>query len=227
VIYLSGCVTQTMLAHPRPDLGVMLQPGMGNAIPFAWLPWAADNGCYAQGERFDAGEWLAWLGSLRPHRGTCLFATAPDVVGDWSPSWARSQLYLPTIQQLGFRPALVAQDGMPLRALDLGGFDVLFIGGTDEFKLSEDAYELAAKAHRQGRWVHMGRVNSLRRLTACRVSLIDSADGTFVKFGPDRNLPQVYDWLDTLQQQSVLTPPRVELPRVPLGHPALRRGGQR
>lgn len=203
MIYLSGCVTQTMLANPRPDLGIMLQPGMGNAIPFEWVTWAADNGCFAQGDAFDPGAWLAWLAGLRQHRARCLFAVAPDVLGDHEATWARSVPYLPTIQQLGFRPALVAQDGMPLRALDLAGYEALFIGGTDMFKLSEQAYALAAKAKRQGRWVHLGRVNSLRRLRAANLHGIDSADGTFVKWAPDRNLPRVYDWLDALQDGQI------------------------
>lgn len=204
MIYLTGCITPTMMAHPRPDLGAMLQPGIGNVVGLSWLPWAADNGCFAKGADFDHGEWLEWLAGKRLGRHTCLFAVAPDVLGDWQATWERSAPYFPTIRQLGFKPALVAQDGMPLRVLDLDGYDALFIGGTDDYKLSEDAYAAAAKAKSQGRWVHLGRVNSLRRLTAARVSLFDSADGTFVRFGPDRRLPEVYDWLDQVNGQAVL-----------------------
>lgn len=188
-----------MLANPRDDLGIMLQPGMGNnPAPLEFWPWAADNGCFSQGAKFDAGAWLEWLASLRRYRHTCLFAVAPDVLGDWEATWARSRPYLQTIEQLGFKPALVAQNGVPRRILDLGGFDCLFIGATDEWKFSEEAYALAEKAKRQGRWVHQGRVNSLHRLTAMHVAGFDSADGTYVKYGPDRNLANVYDWLDQL-----------------------------
>ncbi len=207
MIYLSGAITPTLVNRPRPDLGVMLNPG-GNrgaaAAALRFLPWAADNGCFALGDRFDSGEWLEWLASLRPWRASCLFAVAPDVLCDWSATWERSEPFLPTIRQLGFKAALVAQNGMPLRMLDLAGFDALFIGGDDAFKLSEHAYALAAKAKRQGRWVHMGRVNSLRRLRAARVSAFDSADGTFVRYAPDRHLPTVYDWLDIINGQEVL-----------------------
>lgn len=203
-MYLTGCITQTMLAHPRADLGVMLQPGMRNLVDFNFTHWAADNGCFAQGEAFDPGAWLEWLAARRSGRATCLFAVAPDVLGDWQGTWERSAPYFPTLRQLGFKPALVAQDGMPLRLLDLGGFDVLFIGGSDDYKLSEDAYAAAARAKQRGLWVHLGRVNSLRRLRAARVSSFDSADGTFVKYGPDRRLPEVYDWLDAVNGQSTL-----------------------
>lgn len=196
MIYLSGKLNAAALKHQRPDLGVMFQPGGGAGIgrePLRFLPWAADNGCFAQGPRFDAGDWLEWLASLRQYRDRCLFAVAPDVVADPAATWERSSPYVETIRQLGFPPAYVSQDGetrWPARTA------CLFIGGTDAWKLSEPSYELARRAKAAGLWVHMGRVNSMQRLRAAWVSSIDSADGTFVKHGPDRRLPEVYDWLD-------------------------------
>ena len=47
----------------------------------------------------------------------------------------------------------------------------------------------------------MGRVNSLRRLRAAQQGGYDSADGTYVKYAPDRNLPQVVAWLDDLRRR--------------------------
>ena len=206
MLYLSGCVTQTLLANPRPDIGIMYQPGMGNdtkALQF-W-PFALDNGCFAQGERFDAGDWLEWLASLRRYRERCLFAVAPDVVGDAAATWERSAPYLPTIRQLGFKAALVAQDGWDSIAVEWDAFDCLFVGGTDAFKLSEQAYAAVREARLRGKWTHQGRCNSLRRLKAARASLFQSADGTYVKFGPDRNLPRVYDWLDEVNAGPTLS----------------------
>lgn len=174
----------------------MMQPGGGSGIgrePLRFLQWAADNGCYAQGERFDTGDWLEWLASLRRYRNRCLFAVVPDVLGDPLATWNRSSPYVATVRQLGFRVAYVSQDGETHWP---EGADVLFIGGTDAWKLSEPSYELARKAKAAGLWVHMGRVNSLQRLRAAHISEIDSADGTFVKFGPDRRLPELCDWLD-------------------------------
>ena len=196
MIYLSGALPQGALRHQREDLGVMFQPGGGAGIgrgPLRFVRWAADNGCYAQGERFDTGDWLAWLAELRPYRDRCLFAVAPDVLADPLATWERSWPYIQTIRQLGFRPAYVSQDG-ETRWPD--GTACLFIGGSDDWKLSEPSYALARRAKDAGLWVHMGRVNSMQRLRACWVSGIDSADGTFVRYGPDRRLPEVYDWLD-------------------------------
>jgi len=207
-MYLSGTVTQAMLGNPRPDLGIMLQPGMGNAIPFRFWRWAADNGCFAQGADFEPGDWLEWLASVRRHRETCLFAVAPDVYGDAWGTWRTSRPFLPTIRQLGFKAAYVAQNGLDDIPVDggpsWGDFDALFIGGDDAYKLSETAYRLARRARDHGKHVHMGRVNSLRRLRAAHISLFDSVDGTYLKFGPDVNIGRLYGWLDQINGQQPL-----------------------
>lgn len=199
MIYLSGCITQTLLANPRPDIGVMLQPGMGNLPELQHIPHALDNGAFAG--RWDAGDWVEYIVGKRRYRQRCLFVTLPDVVGDCRATWERSLPWVPVVRALGYVPAYVSQDG------ETGwpnGAGALFIGGTDDWKLSEASYALAAKAKAAGLWVHMGRVNSLQRLRAATTGLCDSADGTFVRFGPDRRLPEVYDWLDAVNTQSLL-----------------------
>lgn len=203
MIYLSGAIPAAMLNHPRADLGVMLQPGGRSGIAkdaVKFMTWAADNACFALGDRFDAGDWLEWLAGLRDIRQGCLFAVAPDVVGDAVATLERSAPYLGTIRQLGFPAAFVTQDGCTTDLVPWDQIDALFVGGTTDWKLSEPSYALIAEARRRGLWTHMGRVNSLKRLESANSSNFDSADGTFVRFGPDRNLPKVYDWLDSLQE---------------------------
>ena len=100
--------------------------------------------------------------------------------------------------------AFVTQDGCTSQLVPWDDVDALFVGGTDAWKLGEPRYELCAEARDRGKWVHMGRVNSMTRLRACKVSNLDSADGTHVRFAPDRKLPEVYDWLDSLNQQPTL-----------------------
>jgi hypothetical protein len=165
--------------------------------------WAADNGCFTAGGRFNLGAYLCWL-VLLPEHERCLFATAPDVVGDAAATWRRSEPVLPVLRRLGFRAALVAQDGWDGR-VDWDSFDCLFMGGTTEFKLSERAWELCREATARGKWTHMGRVNSLRRLRAAAVGGYNSADGTFLRFGPDKNLPKLLGWLAELRRQPALT----------------------
>lgn len=197
--FLSGAINATLLANPRPDLGLMIQPGMGNSVaPLAFWDFGADNGCFAQGEAFDAGDWLEWLASLRRYRDHCLFAVAPDVVGDARATLARSVPYLLTIRQLGFPSAFVTQDGCRSDMVPWDGMDALFVGGSDAWKLSEASWALCREAKRRGLYVHVGRVNSFRRIRACAVSCVDSVDGTYLKFGPDVNFPKVVSWLDAL-----------------------------
>jgi hypothetical protein len=183
-------------------LGVMVQPTTGHfARHLADYPaWAADNGCFSRGASFDLATYLAWLAAM-PWRERCLFATAPDVVGDAAATWARSVPILPAIRALGYKAALVAQDGIERTEIDWPAFDCLFIGGTTAWKLSETAYALIGEAKERGKWVHVGRVNSLRRLRAASFAGADSADGTFLKVAPDINMPRMLRWLDVLQRQ--------------------------
>lgn len=200
MLYLSGGITQTLLANPRPDVGLMLSPGMGTfdskRLEVAMRWWAADNGRFAAPQLWNAGDWLEWAASMRRWRETCVFLVAPDVLRDAAATLELSLPYLPTIRQLGFKAAFVTQDGATDDLIPWDEIDCLFVGGSDDWKLSEPSYALINKAHRLGKWTHMGRVNSLRRLIACSVSSFDSADGTYVKYGPDRRLPELFDWLD-------------------------------
>jgi hypothetical protein len=73
-------------------------------------------------------------------------------------------------------------------------FDVLFIGGTTEWKESAHAARLAAEAKARGKGVHMGRVNGGRRYRYAADIGCDSADGTYLTYGPDKLLPNVLAW---------------------------------
>ena len=207
MLYLSGCITQTLLANPRPELGVMLQPGNGfsNQLALASRHWAADNGRFAAPELWQDGDWLEWLAGLRRFRANCLFATAPDVVGDALATLNLSRPYLETIRQLGYRAAFVAQDGFHNAFPDPDTFDVLFVGGRDEWKFAEDGgYAAARWARAHGKPTHQGRVNSERRTVTMMVSLFDSVDGTYLKHGPDVNWPKLNRWLDRVRDQSFM-----------------------
>lgn len=67
-----------------------------------------------------------------------------------------------------------------------------------EWKLGKAAAGLVAEAKRRGKLVHMGRVNSFTRLAAALAMGCDSADGTYLTFGPDKNLPKLLSWLRQL-----------------------------
>lgn len=183
-------------------LGCIVTPRSRDRVPERAL-WAADNGCYGAGYPGDAS-WLRWLDDAGLARERCVFATAPDVVGDAEATLTRSRPFLPTIRDLGYNPALVAQDGIENLAIPWDEFDCLFIGGTTDWKLSQHVRRVTAAARSREKWVHMGRVNSLRRVRYARDIGCDSVDGTFLAFGPERRLPELLGWLDETAEQQGL-----------------------
>lgn len=215
-IYLSGCVPTpgTGVRLPvRSDIGVLVQPKTMQYLRHIdehGGRWAFDNGCFAEFKKvnpvpWDKDEWWdAVLALPRDHRRP-FFVTAPDHVGDWEKTWARSKPWLEKIRQLGHLVAVVAQDGIENADIDWDAFDVLFIGGTDAWKvkgrgkeLTDTVVELIAEANRRGKWTHVGRVNSGVRFDSSVESGADSADGTYLRF-PRENLPKLLRWLDRAQ----------------------------
>jgi hypothetical protein len=182
MLYLSGVV--------RPDMPAMIQPAMGNRLPKG-QPWAADNGRFSQPGNYSDERYLTFLRKHLPDADRCLFATAPDVVGDAVATLEMSRPMLPKIRALGYKAALVAQDGLEALDVPWDEFDCLFVGGTTKWKLSEHAYSLVAEAKRRGKWTHMGRVNSWQRFRSAAAAGYDSADGTVLRFDPKR---PVHEW---------------------------------
>jgi hypothetical protein len=181
----------------------MMTPMMGNLLPPA-IPWAADTGCFSAPDKFDPLAYMAYLARYRSESGRCLFVTMPDVVGDAKATLAKIRQWPEVIRALGFRPALVAQDGLESLPVPWQAFDVLFIGGTTAWKLGDHATTLIREAKARGKWVHVGRVNSLRRLRHSQWQGADSADGTFLAFGPDINHERLSKWLTCLRVQPAL-----------------------
>lgn len=215
----------------RGRLGLIDTPAQGNKhVPGA--AWCADNGCFGEGYPGDDA-WLAWITQRSVDVASCLFAVAPDVVGDAVATRARSIPLLSQIRALGYPAAFVAQNGIEKTCVPWDAFDVLFIGGSPEcvpcgyvrppdkenrkrkvcphcnrrlkeWKLGPIARSLASDAKVRGKWVHMGRVNSWTRLRYAASIGCDSADGTYVKFGPDQNLPKALSWIHEVNSQMVL-----------------------
>lgn len=186
-------------------LGQIITPATGNRLVPA-AAWCADNACYT-GHYPGDDPYLRWLARHTSDVSRCAFAVAPDVVGDPTGTWLRSEPMLERIRGLGYPVALVAQDGLEPSTLDWGRFDVLFLGGSTAWKLGPAAAHLAHQARVRGLGVHMGRVNSQRRLRYAASIGCSSSDGTFLAYGPDRNLPRLLAWLSPGQ-----SPPTDRLP---------------
>lgn len=135
---------------------------------------------------FDWSKFYNWLIHMMPYQSNCVFVTVPDVVADACATLYRYRYYAWRIKALGYPVALVAQDG--LEALRWPPeYDALFIGGSTEWKLSSAADWCIRKAQSAGAWVHVGRVNSIKRIRHCQLRGVDSVDGTSLAFSPDRH----------------------------------------
>lgn len=220
IVFLSGAVKA---AYASERVGFMLNPDMGNRIP-AGATFALDNGVYGAWQRgapHDVDRWLRWL-DRQPREG-CLFAIAPDIIGDPWGSWDRSFDWFPRIRAMGFPVAFAAQNGFDLIEDDRwswDAFDALFLGGglecyrcdvgwppgtkvcahcagpVTEWKLGSWAEWATSEAKRHGKTVHMGRVNSGRRLRLAASWGVDSVDGTYLARTGPPGLAAVESWLE-------------------------------
>lgn len=176
----------------RHGIGLMIQPGNSYHRRVGRYPfWAADNGCFQPKTYIGDDAWLLWLEGLPRER--CLFAVIPDVSrrpdgslgGDPVATWDKFCELAPLVRDMGFPVALAAQDGMEEMSNlseQLDACDVLFLAGSTEWKVGPAAERIAHQARSMGKWVHMGRVNSLKRMERARQMGCNSADGTFLKY---------------------------------------------
>lgn len=148
------------------------------------MPWALDNGAwpaFAQGVEWDETAFVKALDRYGPGAD---FIVVPDVVGEREASLARTCSWLPkllTRTDLGETRLLIAvQDGMAFDDIEPLLTDPrigLFIGGGTEWKEAAIIpWGLWAKS--RGLYVHVGRVNTVRRIALCSAGLVDSIDGT-------------------------------------------------
>ena len=176
-------VTERTRASFGPNIGRLLTPRhFPTAIETVerGIPIAADNDAFSE---FNEPRFLAMLDTLAPVAGDLEFVTAPDVVGEARPTLERFVEWGPEIRRRGFRAALVGQDGMTPASVPWGEFDALFVGGSTEWKLGPEAAVLVAQARARGLWVHVGRVNSLKRCRLAADMGADSVDGSgWVRF---------------------------------------------
>jgi hypothetical protein len=124
--FANPCGRAVIEAMRDGHLGFIDTPAQGNVRPDG-IPWCADNGAFS--DKFDEGKWWRFLVTNAHAAKTCMFAVAPDVVGDAAATLERSLPWLPKIRDLGYPAAFVAQDGFEELSTPWDEFDVLFIGG--------------------------------------------------------------------------------------------------
>ena len=199
VLLVSGatCSDRRYLTHPR--FGWLKTPANGNSvetITAANVPWACDNDCYVKLKRKQYLRMLRVVSGRGP-----LWVTAPDVVADARATLLRFRLWRPTLDYYNLPIALVAQDGQEDLPVPWGEIRCLFIGGSTKWKEGRHAARLIREAHDRGKWVHVGRVNTLRRYWLLSSLPIDSIDGTCFSKWPDKFIPWMLRRMDVQQHR--------------------------
>lgn len=199
ILLVSGSTSSVSRLADSKHLGRLYTPADGQAARNC-LPWAADNGAFSG---FDEKAFLKLLLKLKGMDG-CLFCACPDVVGNWQATSDLFGQWEQTIHGAGFPVAYVAQDGLLPEFVPWSQCESLFIGGSTDFKLSDDAGAIAAEAKRRGKWLHMGRVNTLRRIKRARAWNVDSIDGTAFSMYGDTYIPKALRWIRNELRQGIL-----------------------
>jgi hypothetical protein len=192
-LLVSG-IAATVRRHSITEgLGHLLNPRSGNTMESllsTGLPIAADNDCF---QGLNRAQYLAMLRKLKPHRDRVLWVTAPDLVGNAARTFARWQLWYPSLRYLGLRTAYVAQDGSEDLPPPWDELDCLFIGGSTIWKEGPHAARLICEAKDREKWVHVGRVNTLRRWRLFSALDIDSFDGTSFSRFSNKYIPPMLE----------------------------------
>jgi hypothetical protein len=148
-----------------------------------------DNGAFA-GFHYDA--FMRMLSKF-PVNDACRFVVAPDVVADADATSVLFEKWEDILHSRSYPVAYVAQDGALVQDIPWDSFECLFIGGSTEFKLAAFPFIRAAK--RRDKWVHVGRVNSMKRMRWAFDSGADSIDGSSFSRFPARWIPWALDYL--------------------------------
>jgi hypothetical protein len=136
----------------------------------AGVPYGLDNGCF---KSFDRKEWDRLL--EQAEIDSPVFACLPDIVGD-----AQRTVELFTYFKShtnGIPRALVLQDGIEHATIPWDDLAAVFVGGSDGFKNAPVTMRCAKTAKMLGKWVHVGRVNTAKRVRDW-VGIADSIDGS-------------------------------------------------
>lgn len=136
----------------------------------AGVQYGLDNGCFTT---FNKKVWLRLLEDAKTN--TPQFVCLPDAVGDARRTQELFNLF--EHDTYGLPRALVLQDGIGSIDIEWQKVSAVFVGGSNDFKLSNEAMAACKTAKILGKWVHVGRVNTYERALYWK-DVADSCDGS-------------------------------------------------
>ena len=185
-----------------PNVGLLMQPP-GERRPTN--PYACDNGVYAQfvkGVEWNVDMHNLWVSmivnindKLPPE-----WVLLPDAVGNWPRTVELAKAYTPFVKLYGYKTAIALQDGCDFDEVLQFNPDWVFVGGTTEWK-EQIIHSACEFFHARGIKVHVGRVNTVRRVKLCMSAGVDSVDGTTLNAFRDATLDRI---ANAIKQPSLL-----------------------
>ena len=176
--YASRTGTRRNLAALR-GAGWRLLVSAASCLRHEGFRYALDNGAwsaYTQGRPFDEPAFVTALRKMGPGAD---WTVLPDIVMGGPVSLAKSLSWMQRVLDETPRALLAVQDGMvpeDVRAF-IGARVGLFVGGSTAWKESTIGV-WSALGREVGCWVHVGRVNTARRIAICTAEGATSFDGT-------------------------------------------------
>lgn len=196
--------TRKVRATYSPSIGRLVTPRHFPSIAETvaeGITLAADNDGF-NGVDFVAFEKM--LDALEPFAESVRFVTVPDVVCDAAGTIELWREWAPKVALRGLKPALVLQNGMTPapngvrygdEVIDWSEVGAVFVGGDDAYKDGVDVALIVFEAKRRGRHVHVGRVNTVRRLRHAQALGADTVDGSGWARFRDAMLPRYCRWI--------------------------------
>lgn len=194
-------------ARRRGDIGLVITPSTSYLLKRldSYEKAIVDNGAFQQ-RGFRPKAFLSLLDRIaaRPEiHSKIQFVVAPDVVGDARKTVGLFYVWAPKIQERGFKAALAGQNGLEFmqREIPWSMVNAFFIGGSTWWKCgageSLEWDHLLRRAAKRGP-IHMGRVNSRTRMDFASWMGASSADGTYTRFCPAKNVRNLCRFLDNV-----------------------------
>lgn len=220
--FFSRTGTRTTLSATKRARWGMLISAAGVWRTEGFDVWVGDNGAWTdhmQGRPFDTKRFVRFVGWIcaqiragNPPRWIVL----PDIVMggigslDLSVRWLRWLHNVPALAATRFM--LVVQNGMEACAATLtrlrrivGPMVGIFVGGDTDWKLQTMGF-WRAFTHMLGAILHVGRVNSARRIEACGKIGADSFDGSSVS-----RFPKTLTGLERARYGAVLAQSQIDI----------------
>lgn len=172
----------------KRNLKVIKEAGWGLIVApvhrgrdFSGWHYALDNGAWTAYTQHEPWDEQAFVELVEQYGVDADFVVAPDVVCGGLDSLARSLSWLPWLQERSHLVLLAVQNGMEPKDLCpyVGPNVGLFVGGDATWK--ESSLPLWGQLARDRNcYLHVGRVNTRRRIRLCALAGADSIDGSSV-----------------------------------------------